>query len=369
MGKDEYQAYFGAGQSVGFGVSLLSTGEAPSFRVFVKQVLTGSPADLAGFARGDEIVSVGPDAGGLAAVKDMDAVSFNAAITAGGVAGVSRALQVIPVGLTDPEARSMVSSAYDLDPVPAAAVKVFPGTQTGYVQLRTFIPAAEGLLRDAFRKLKEGGARNVVVDLRYNGGGSLDTAVVLADLLGQGLVPQPMFTLTYNSKHAGGQLAHFAGEQDGAAFQRVAFVTTDASASASELVPNALDAYPLNVPIAFAGGRTHGKPVGQFVWSLEGCDSVLFLISFRLENAEGHTDYFEGLPDATSHAPLCEAADDLAYPMDSTDEPSTAAAVYFAEHGSCPPGPAARARAAAPRPDQLVGWGAGQAGRDMPGTY
>lgn len=371
MSQDQYIQYFQQAQSVGYGMSLLTTGAAPSLQVFVKQVFAGSAAGLAGFARGDQILEVGPDASSMTPVAGLTADEVSALISAGGVTGVPKAVKVQPVDGTAEVTRTMVSATFDLQPVPS--YKVF-GT-TGYVQLRTFVSAAEDQLRAAFAFFKTQGVQNVVVDLRYNGGGSVNTAVVLADLLGQGLVGKKMFELRFNGNHPlENESPAFAADPAGGSFQRVAFITTEGSASASELVPNALDAY---LPIAYVGTKTYGKPVGQMVFDLGGCNTVLFLISFRLVNAAGVTDYYTGLPAAPqngepgSSGPLCGAADDLTHPQDSTDEASTAAAVYFAENGTCPPVPAAAARAlaAAGGIDQLGVAARTYAQRDMPGTF
>jgi carboxyl-terminal processing protease len=369
MPEDQYRQYFQDAQSVGYGMSLLTIGAAPSFQVFVKQVFAGSAAAQAGFVRGDQILAAGPGQAGLTEVAGLTADQVSALLSAGGVSGVSKALRVLPLGGGAEQIRTMVSAPYDVDPVPS--VRVF-GT-TGYVQLRTFITAANAPLRTAFASFKSQGVQNVVVDLRYNGGGSVDTAALLADLLAGGLDGQPMVDLRFNGNHpdqtAAGQYAFHVQPESGT-FQRVAFITTDASASASELVPNVLDAYPASVHIAYVGTRTYGKPVGQVVLNLSACNTVLFLVSFRLVNANENVDYYDGLPDAASNGPLCDATDDLTHAQDSQDEAFTAAAIHFAETGEClKKPPAARAVSPAQPIDQLSAAARTPVQRDMPGTF
>lgn len=366
VAEDDYLRYANQGSSTGFGFSLQVDGAAPTAEVRVKQVFAGSAAAGAGFVRGDQILAIGPDAGSLAEVAGMTGDEVSAAISAGGAAGVSRTLRVLPRGGAAEELRTMVSRAYDVDPVPAHWIQ----GGVGYVQLRSFIPAAEAALRSVFDEFRAAGVQGVVVDLRYNGGGSLDTSGLLADLLGAGLVGHAMYQLEPNQAHASqGGLTAFDAEPEASAFKRVAFVTTGASASASELVPNALDAYPADVQVAFVGAKTYGKPVGQYAFSLPGCNTLAFLVSFRLLNADGHGDYFEGLPDATSNAPLCAAADDLGFDQESLDEPSTAAAAFFAQSGACPTSSAARALVRGAATDPLRAAAAGPAAADMAGTF
>lgn len=363
LSRSAYDQYFSDAQSVGYGFSLVVLGARPDQRVMVKQVFAGSAAASAGFLRGDEIVAVGPSAGALTEVADAPEVG--ALASAGGVSGLSKVWSVVPRGGAAPVLRTMSSAPYDVDPVPAHQI----WDTTGYVQLRTFIPAADDALRAAFSDFATHGVENVIVDLRYNGGGAVDTAILLADLLGQELVGEEMFSMHFNERHAGAdETRQFAAEPSGGTFQRIAFLTTGGSASASELVPNALDPYRTGATIAYAGSRTYGKPLGQLVFTLGGCDTVVFLIAFRLENAAGDAGYFEGLPDANSHAPLCAAEDDLSRDQDDPAEAMTASAKYFVENGACPPAALPASRAAAPI-DHLVGRGTTPAELEMPGTF
>jgi carboxyl-terminal processing protease len=240
----------------------------------------------------------------------------------------------------------MTKAVYDLDPVPAHWVD----GNTGYVALRTFIATAEPLLRAVFQEFKDAGVQNVVIDLRYNGGGLVDTARILANLLaaGPGQSGAVMFNQQFNSSQSASsnRTYYFGSEVAAGTFQRVAFITTHASASASELVPNSLDPY---LDIAFVGARTYGKPVGQYVFELSGCNRMLFLVSFKTVNFGGVGDYYDGLPvtgaPPASRGPLCQAEDDLTHPQGDASEASTQAAIYFARNGSCPPAPAGARRA------------------------
>lgn len=341
--KEQYESYYERGENAGFGFSLQLKieGNPAVQRLFVSQVFAGSPAASAGFKRGDEILAVGPDAEHLTAVKDVPNDGSLGALFQSSTAGAERVFSVLPVGGAEALTRSAATRTYDVDPVPPHAMF---GT-TGYVSLRTFIAPADLLLRAAFADLKKKGAKNMVVDLRYNGGGYVSTAQLLASLLGGDLTGKPMFSKQYNAAHNDrNESETFRAEPEAGVFERVAFITTKSSASASELVPNVLDPY---LKVAFVGERTYGKPVGQSLFKLTDLDRELFLISFKLSNSAGSVDYFGGLPDASSIGPLCPAADDLAHPQDSADEASTKAALYFAEHGSCPMAATGALRAAA----------------------
>lgn len=371
MPDAQYQQYYQQGQSAGLGFSFTLRGAPPSQRLLVTQVFRGSPAWNAGFRRGDEIVAIGPTPDGLTPVanapNDGSAGSLGD-LLGPGTAGLSRSFSVIPVGQTAAVPRTAVKAVYDLDPVPPHQIYEAGGHRTGYVALRTFIPPADDALRCVFADFKAQGVTEVVVDLRYNGGGALSTAGVLADLLGgSGRSGSTMYTQQTNT---GQHTYAFGNEPQSSPFTRVAFIVTHQSASASELVPNALDPY---LPIAYVGETTYGKPAGQYIFDVEpaaACATKLFLLSFRLVNRDGNGEYYTGLPDAASRGPLCPAADDLAHPQDSDQEAMTAAAIAFARTGSCPAAPTAAAalRAAEPAGTPLA-VDPTPAQRDIPGLF
>jgi hypothetical protein len=111
---------------------------------------------------------------------------------------------------------------------------------------------------------------------------------------------------------------------------RIAFITTDGTASASELVVNAMKPW---VEVAIVGADTYGKPVGQLGFDLDGCDLRLRLVSFELTNADHEGDYFDGLAETLPFA--CAAADDLSRNPGDSAESSTAAALYWLGTGAC----------------------------------
>lgn len=340
------RTFYEEGTSVGFGIGLLVRGS----QLFVSQVFPGSAAADAGFVRGDEILLIGEPPGALVPVSQLLALPGALSQALGpSEPGVTRAFEVIPVGATSPTPRVASKRTFSLDPVPEW--RTFPGTtgQTlGYVSLRTFIRNADAKLVEAFQDFRASGVTHVVVDLRYNGGGLVTTAELLADLLGGGLGGTTMYSERNNALQASeDRTVPFAPLEASVAPFSIAFITTDASASASELVPNVLEPHR---SVALVGTRTHGKPVGQRGFFLvEGCDTVAFVVSFRLENSQGDGDYFGGLPDAGGafSGPLCDAEDDLAQEQSSRLEASTAAALHFLENGECPPAPLAPALAPA----------------------
>ena len=118
----------------------------------------------------------------------------------------------------------------------------------------------------------------------------------------------------------------FGFESNAIDFDTIVFITTDSSASATELVINALE--PWVNDVALVGERTFGKPVGQDAY--EFCDQLLRYVTFEVVNADFDGGYFSGL-DVD-----CPAADDLAVPVGDITEASLAAALTRAASGTCP---------------------------------
>ncbi|HEX7622871.1 MAG TPA: S41 family peptidase [Anaeromyxobacteraceae bacterium] len=372
--KQAAQQYFTAGQSAGFGLGLVI--DATSNHLLVQQVLGGSPAQVAGFQRGDDILAIGTATDNLVPMATLLATTTGLSGALGSGTPGTRYFQVQPVGTTVPLIRIATSvAAYDLDPV---VWKVLPGN-VGYVHLRTFVSTAEAKLRTAFSDFHAKGIQNVIVDVRYNGGGLLSTANVLGSLL-HPVSTDLMYRFAFNAKHPDQNTdQHFSAEASGlATVNRVAFITTGDSASASELVPNALAAYLGATRLAIVGDRTYGKPVGQASFDLgDSCADALYLISFALQNKDGYGGYYAGLPTADFKGTSCQAADDLTHEQGDPAEDSTQKALAFATTGACGssviasaviPG-ALRAAAGTTTRTLLKPAAPSPAQRDIPGLY
>lgn len=347
---------FDAGESVGFGFARVLSGGA----LLIADVYAGakpSNASKAGLQRGDEIVAIGDTPASLVTVADLLAQdpTGGKVVDAIGPAqeGLSRTLVLRRAGVAD-RTVTLVKAIYSLDPVPTtggAVVLTPPGTPpVGYVNLRTFVNTAADQLRAAFKTFKDAGVNDVIVDLRYNGGGLLAVAGTFGNLMASGKSGSVMYKLAFNPARSlqFDQEVPFAVEPNAIAPARIAFITSGASASASELLVNAFVPY---AQVAIVGSTTYGKPVGQGGFGLGAdCGRVAYLVAFRTVNSADHGDYFAGLPDAAFTAAggaFCPAADDLAHAMGDPAEVATAAALTFATTGACPAAPAAKAGTAA----------------------
>jgi C-terminal processing protease CtpA/Prc len=220
--------------------------------------------------------------------------------------------------------------------VPLSSVFDLNGRPTGYLLFRSFADPSFAELDTAFQKFRQAGVRDLVVDVRYNGGGLVSVVEYIGDLMAGRTLPTNTiyFQQVFNAQKAGLNSSTFFrplnSSLDG--LDRVVFITTARSASASELVPNGLAPH---VEVASVGTTSFGKPVGSYGFSF--CGQVLRPVTFQSINALGQGDYFDGI------APTCPAEDDPDFALGDPAESSLAAALSYVQLGACPALPAAQA--------------------------
>jgi C-terminal processing protease CtpA/Prc len=321
-----------AGTSIGFGVSIRTISN--NTRIIVAQVFDSSAASDAGFVRGDEILAVGDSVANLQLASAVLASSGGITGALGpNTTGVSRVFRVrTPAGVTVD--RTLAKREFNLNPVNIVRVINRPGLPPiGYLSFRTFVSTADAQLRSAFASFRTAGARDIIIDLRYNGGGLVSTAELLLNLFAGDRTNQVAYTVKFNPAKASSEsTVRFANQPETANAQRIAFITTDGTASASELVINALAPY---ADVAIVGSKTFGKPVGQNAYDIASCDFRLRLVAFRSVNSAGNGDYYTGLPDAAFTDAYCSSIEDFQRPIGDDAEVMTSDALYWVNNGSC----------------------------------
>jgi carboxyl-terminal processing protease len=332
----EEDAFFSAGSSAGFGVRL--SYETVQGRVFIAEAFEGAPALAAGIDRGAEIVAIGTSAGNLQTVSSLMAAGGPEAVSAAlgpSTPGITRLLRITDgAGTRDV---SVTKTNFTLTPVSSrygARILDDGGRRVGYLNLRTFITTADPALRNAFATFRAQGITEIIVDLRYNGGGLVSTAELMGDLLGRNRSASDVFSFTTfrPEKSSNNESRFFRTEASSIAPAKIAFIGTGGSASASELVINAFIPY-LHANAALVGTNTFGKPVGQIAVDRSACDDRLRVVAFKTENAARQGDYFDGL--ATKVEASCQAADDLTKPFGDPQEASIRASLDFLAGRPC----------------------------------
>lgn len=333
----EENALINSGSSAGFGIRLSFDNGAR--RVFVVEAYENANGLAAGLDRGSEIIAIGTSSASLQSVSSLMAGSGGQAVVNAlgpSTAGISRVLRFVqPNGATFE--RSVTKADFSLDPVSdryGALILDDGGKRVGYLNLRTFIVSdTASQLRQAYGQFAGQGVTELIIDLRYNGGGLVEVADIMGDLMGAGRVGQVWSrTVLRASKAAENQTRFFLNETNAITPTRIAFITTNASASASELVINSMIPY-LGVNIALVGSNSLGKPVGQFGFDLAACDLRVRAVTFQTVNADNQGDYFTGLASVVPNT--CRAGDDIFVPFGDPNEASIAAALDFLGGRSC----------------------------------
>lgn len=335
----EENALINSGSSAGFGIRLFY--DTAANRVFVTEAFEGANGLAAGLDRGSELLAIGTTSADLQSVTSlMQSGGPQAVVNALGpaTAGIARVLRFSQPGGAVLE-RSITKTDFALDPLSdryGVLVLNDGGKRVGYINLRTFIIAdASAQLRSAFGQLRAQGVTEIIMDLRYNGGGLVDVAEVMGDLLGAGRTGQVFSrTVLRPSKASENSTRAFRNEANAIAPTRLVFISTGATASASELVANSMIPY-LGNNMALVGSNTSGKPVGQFGFDLAACDLRLRAVTFQTVNAAGQGEYFTGL--ASVVANTCRAGDDITRPFGDPAEASIRTALDFLAGRTCTP--------------------------------
>jgi hypothetical protein len=354
---DEYNTLTQTGVSSGYGfewefVSLVTPRE-----LIVQYTEPNSPAAQAGIPRG-------------ASLKTVDGVDFVNANT-------QEAVDVINAGLFPSESGKTTNFTFDLVDgseltvsVTSANIEVSPVQnvrildtdigKVGYFQFNTFIRTAQDSLISTFEQFIDNNVTELVIDLRYNGGGLLALASQLSYMVaGPNQTNNAIFeTLQFNDKYpttnpvTGGTIRptpFYSNEIDynegvltnrllpSLSVSTVYVITTGSTCSASEAVINSLRG--IDVGVVQIGSPTCGKPYGFY--PTDNCGTTYFTIQFQGVNNKGFGDFADGFiptstPNFAFELPGCSVADDFTNPLGDANEGMLAAALAYAQTGSCP---------------------------------
>ncbi len=168
-------------------------------------------------------------------------------------------------------------------------------TKIGYLVLEQFYQTTVEELKSVIEKFKNGNITELIVDLRYNGGGLNSVAYNFFSMIGgDTVVTKNIGTIINNDKHSDKNttiISSYGGPVLNV--PRIFFITTENTASASEMVINCLKPY---IECIQVGSNTHGKPVGMYIFTNQDLDLSVLPISFKYINSLGYGDYFNGLP-------------------------------------------------------------------------
>lgn len=222
---------------------------------------------------------------------------------------------------------SLQAGHYQEKPLYLDTVYNVSGKKIGYMVFNSFLGNTSLIQQDfarAFNRFAANGINDIVVDLRYNGGGYVSLQESLANYLAPTSANgQVMMKQIYNSANSNQNITTTFRKAGSVNLPDVYFIVGRGTASASELLINNLKPY-MNVHLV--GGTTHGKPVGYF--PIPVADWYIFPVSFRTTNKNGEGNYFNGFSVNSA------VADGLDKDWGDLNETSLASAVRHITTGS-----------------------------------
>jgi len=302
MGFDFMLSYFGSGNNI-FGL--------------VRYVYKGSPAEKAGIKRGDYFMKVDDqqltDANyqTLLLTKLTYKLSF-ATMTGSRATGYQISL--------NGKSATMTAVLMQENPIQLDTVLNINNFKIGYLVYNGFNADFDIPLNDVFKRFKEASINKLVVDLRYNGGGSVQSAKYLASMIYGTATSKVFLKSVYNAglqaeivrvEGAASLMQNFTDRIEKTAtsvetpintlnMTKLYVITSDNTASASELLINGLKPY---MDVIQVGDSTVGKYVGS--WTIKDWDAqgnvnpnhkwAMQPIVVKIANSQGQSDFVDGL--------------------------------------------------------------------------
>ena len=337
-----HNALFVEGRRIGYGYSLVWADAAQTI-LRVRFVEPLSPVAAAGLRRGDTILSID-------GFSPADVVAGLLPVVS--TVGVPRHFVIRrPDGV---QAIDVSSADFPLSPVTRIATldatRAGAPVKVGYLSYTQFVSYSGNDLKQAFAGFAADGISELILDLRYNGGGSVAVARDLASMVSPASAGQLFAYLRFNDKHPENTLQiRFNGADVQltpvpAGLERVFVIASGATASASELVINGLRPF---VKTVLVGETTYGKPFG-FV-PRDYCGITYNAVQFEALNALGVGNY------TTGFTPDCAVPDDFDRQLGDPAEQRVRTALDYIATGSCPAASAAQRQAPALAPPQAFG--------------
>ena len=316
--------FFQTGEDVSYGATWIRDA---NHKLRVSYSEPNSPASDNGIGRGTQIVNINGAPEGSLGRDVFLAVLYP---TAG---GQTNQFDVLDVGATATRRVSLTAKAVTLTPVPQSKVLIAAGKKIGYLVFHEHIATAGPQLSAAMSSFQSSGIDDLVLDVRYNGGGYLYIAEELASMIGGAPVQGKVaFKLQNNDKHANLDFTEYFSNLDidnkplpQLGMKRVFVLTSANTCSASEAVINSLSPF---MQVITIGSASCGKPYGMR--QTNNCNTAYFAIAFQDVNSTGQ------LVPTTGYTPTCAASDNVDQQLGDANENLLSAALKYQATGACP---------------------------------
>jgi C-terminal processing protease CtpA/Prc len=346
---DEYNERTQSGTSSGYGLAWEFVSNRAPRELIVRYIEPNSPAGQTAIMRGASLQRI-DDIDFISTTDQNEIDAINAALFPSAVGTTHRFEFLTADG--DTISTELSSAVIELSPVQNVQVLDSAAGRIGYLQFNSFITPSQAALIEAFQTFVDTTATEVILDLRYNGGGSLALSAQLAYMIaGPNQTNNRIFEdLVYNRKRqAPAPIPFYDRGIDyvngvftdrrlpSPELTRVFILSSENTCSASESLINGLRG--IDVEVVLIGDTTCGKPFGFA--PEDNCGTTYFTIQLQGINDKGFGEYSDGFSPVAS--PIfddqilgCKVADDFDNALGSPDEALLETAIYFAENNQCP---------------------------------
>jgi hypothetical protein len=354
-----------SGVQAGYGPQWAIINSTSGSQVYVAYLEPLAPASATDptLARGAQVLAV--DGYALASATQTTVASINAGLFPATV-GESHSFQVLDLNATTPRTLNLVAASITATPVMSTKVLSTATGAVGYLLFNDQLATSESAMVTAMTTLQTAKVTDLVLDIRYNGGGYLDIASEVAYMIaGPGPTSGMTFEETeFNSKHPTVDPVTlqpitpvpFHTTTQGFSttsglplptlnLKQVFVLTGPDTCSASEAIINGL--LGVGVKVVQVGATTCGKPYGFY--PQDNCGTTYFSIEFQGVNAMGTGGYSDGFSPQNESASLndsspigvtlpgCSVGDDFSHALGDPNEARLAAALaYQAGNTTCP---------------------------------
>jgi carboxyl-terminal processing protease len=318
---------FTGSTGLGYGLMVKSSEATGVKVVMVSYVYPNTPAMTYGLARGDQIVSIDgvlasdTTTAGKAAFEE----GLNPTKDIAHTFVLARAGETFSITLL-PEAGTLQQAEYK--------VLTQSGRKLGYLLFNSHVLSAENDLVTAMNMFKRQGVSDLVVDLRYNGGGYLGVASGLAySVAGSAKADGKIFEqVRFSDKRSSENsainfLSQGMGNQTYPSLNltKIYVLVSGNTCSASESFVNGLRG--VDVQVELIGHTTCGKPYAFY--PQDNCGLTYAAMEMEGVNAKGEGGFSDGI------LPQCVANDDLSHPLGDPAEGMLSVALKRMQGQTC----------------------------------
>lgn len=326
----ETDTFFEEGTDIGYGITWLGD---PRLGLSVGFVEPGSPGQQQGITRGDILLAINEQA-----VSDDTYWWLYPSR-----AGEQTTVEVFRPSLGITRTVTLTAAKVVHRPVPQTSVLTMPDNKkVGYLLFNDHIATATAQLATAIRQFKAAQVSDLVLDVRYNGGGYLYVASELSTMIAGNTLNKIFTRFEFNDKHTADNENYFFEQTDDKSqalpslnLKRVFVLTGPGTCSASEAIINGLSPY---IEVIRIGEQTCGKPYGFL--QENNCGTAYFAIRFQGVNSVN-----QSVP-TVGFAPHCQAMDTLDYALGDSRENLLKTALAYRELGVCSTAALAQSRKA-----------------------